>query len=90
MEHHANLVPWQQLCQRTGATLRWFPSPTRAAWTCPRRRADQRAHQVVAFAHQSNVLGTVNPVAEIAALAHARGALVCPTPPSRCRTGRST
>jgi cysteine desulfurase / selenocysteine lyase len=77
MEHHANLVPWQQLCQRTGATLRWFG-------VTPEGRLDlanaagliSDRTKLVAVTHQSNVTGTVPPVGEIAALAHARGALV--------------
>ncbi|HTW03800.1 MAG TPA: cysteine desulfurase [Streptosporangiaceae bacterium] len=77
MEHHANLVPWQQLCQRTGATLRWFG-------VTPEGRLDLSnageligdRTKIVAVTHQSNVTGTVPPVAEIAALAHARGAVV--------------
>ena len=77
MEHHANLVPWQQLCQRTGATLRWFG-------VTPDGRVDLSdadalitdRTRIVAVTHQSNVTGAVPPVAEIAALAHARGALV--------------
>ncbi|GAA1779293.1 MULTISPECIES: cysteine desulfurase [Streptomonospora] len=77
MEHHGNLVPWQQLCQRTGATLRWFP-------VTPEGRLDLSGidelindrTKLVAIAHQSNVLGTVNPVAAIAERAHAHGALV--------------
>jgi len=77
MEHHANLVPWQQLCQRTGATLRWFG-------VTPEGRLDLASAagligdrtKIVAVTHQSNVTGTVPPVAEIAALAHARGAVV--------------
>jgi cysteine desulfurase / selenocysteine lyase len=77
MEHHANLVPWQQLGQRTGATLRWFG-------VTPEGRLDlsnadaliSDRTRVVAVTHQSNVTGTVPPVTEIAALAHARGALV--------------
>jgi cysteine desulfurase/selenocysteine lyase len=77
MEHHANLVPWQQLCQRTGATLRWFG-------VTPEGRLDlSNAEEligdrtrIVAVTHQSNVTGTVPPVGEIAALAHARGAMV--------------
>jgi cysteine desulfurase / selenocysteine lyase len=77
MEHHANLVPWQQLCQRTGATLRWFG-------VTPDGRLDlsnageliNDRTRVVAVTHQSNVTGAVPPVAEIARLAHARGALV--------------
>ena len=77
MEHHANLVPWQQLCLRTGATLRWFG-------VTPDGRLDLSGAdelindrtKVVAVTHQSNVTGTVPPVGEIAALAQARGALV--------------
>jgi cysteine desulfurase / selenocysteine lyase len=77
MEHHANLVPWQQLCQRTGATLRWFG-------VTPEGRLDLSnaaeligdRTRIVAVTHQSNVTGTVPPVGEIAALAHARGAVV--------------
>jgi cysteine desulfurase/selenocysteine lyase len=78
LEHHANLVPWQQLCQRTGATLRWF------SVTSPEGRLDlsnaseliSDRTKVVAVTHQSNVTGTIPPVAEIAALAHAKGAIV--------------
>jgi cysteine desulfurase / selenocysteine lyase len=77
MEHHANLVPWQQLCQRTGATLRWFS-------VTPGGRLDLSAAgdlisdrtRIVALTHQSNVTGTIPPVGQIADLAHARGALV--------------
>jgi cysteine desulfurase/selenocysteine lyase len=77
LEHHANLVPWQQLCERTGATLRWFG-------VTPDGRVDLSEAdtlitdrtKLVAVTHQSNVTGAVPPVAEIAALAHARGALV--------------
>jgi cysteine desulfurase/selenocysteine lyase len=77
MEHHSNIVPWQLLCERTGATLRWFS-------VTPDGRLDlSQADELigprtklVSVAHQSNVLGTVNPVAEIAARAHAVGALV--------------
>jgi cysteine desulfurase / selenocysteine lyase len=76
-EHHANLVPWQQLCLRTGATLRWFG-------VLPDGRLDlsqmdeliNDRTKLVAVTHQSNVTGGVPPVAEIAAAAHARGALV--------------
>jgi cysteine desulfurase / selenocysteine lyase len=77
LEHHANLVPWQQLAQRTGATLRWFS-------VTPEGRLDlsnaaeliNDRTRIVAVTHQSNVTGAVPPVTEIAALAHARGALV--------------
>jgi len=77
MEHHANLVPWQQLCERTGATLRWFT-------VTPEGRLDlsniddliTERTKVVAVTHQSNVTGTIPPVTEIARRAHAVGAIV--------------
>ncbi|MCY9784581.1 cysteine desulfurase [Nocardiopsis sp. EMB25] len=77
MEHHANLVPWQQLCQRTGATLRWFPvtEEGRLDLSDLDDLVNERT-RMVAFAHQSNVLGTVNPVAPIVARAREVGALV--------------
>ncbi len=77
MEHHSNIVPWQLLCERTGARLRWF-SVTRDG-RLDLTHADELINprtRLVAIAHQSNVLGTVNPVTEIAARAHAAGALV--------------
>jgi cysteine desulfurase / selenocysteine lyase len=77
MEHHSNIVPWQLLCQRTGATLRWF-SVTQDG-RLDLSQADELINErtkIVALAHQSNVLGTINPVTEIAARAHAAGALV--------------
>jgi cysteine desulfurase / selenocysteine lyase len=77
MEHHSNIVPWQLLCQRTGAKLRWF-SVTQDG-RLDLSQADDLINErtkIVALAHQSNVLGTINPVAEIAARAHAVGALV--------------
>ncbi|CAL9585757.1 putative cysteine desulfurase [Nocardiopsis dassonvillei] len=76
MEHHANLVPWQELCRRTGATLRWFPvtEQGRLDLSDLDGLVNERT-RVVAFTHQSNVLGTVNPVADIAARAREVGAL---------------
>ncbi|PPK66719.1 cysteine desulfurase [Actinokineospora auranticolor] len=76
MEHHANLVPWQQVAQRTGATLRWFAVTDEGrldlsdvdSLVTPRTK-------VLAFTHQSNVLGTVNPVAALVAKAREVGAL---------------
>jgi cysteine desulfurase / selenocysteine lyase len=75
-EHHANLVPWQGLAARTGATLRYIPladdgslrPEDAAAVIGPRTR-------ILAFSHVSNVLGAVNPVAELVALAKAVGAI---------------
>ncbi|GLU49471.1 cysteine desulfurase [Nocardiopsis ansamitocini] len=77
MEHHANLVPWQELCRRTGATLRWFglTDEGRLDLSDLDELVNERT-KLVALAHQSNVLGTVNPVATIAARAREVGALV--------------
>lgn len=77
MEHHANLVPWQELCRRTGATLRWFgvTEDGRLDLSDVSAVITERA-KVVAVAHQSNVLGTVNPLDEVVARAHQVGALV--------------
>ncbi|GDY28935.1 cysteine desulfurase [Gandjariella thermophila] len=76
MEHHANLVPWQQLCQRTGATLRWLgvTEDGRLDLSNLDEVVTDRT-KVVAFVHQSNVLGTVNPVEPIVRRAHQVGAL---------------
>jgi cysteine desulfurase / selenocysteine lyase len=77
MEHHSNIVPWQLLAQRTGATLRWFgvTDDGRLDLSDIDSLLNERT-KIVALAHQSNVLGTVNPVREITAKAHAVGALV--------------
>ncbi len=75
MEHHANLVPWQELCRRTGATLRWFAVDTAAGRLDLGSDPITERTKVVAFTHQSNVLGTVNPVDELVARARAVGAL---------------
>lgn len=76
MEHHANLVPWQQLCQRTGATLRWLglTDDGRLDLSDVDEVITDRA-KVVAFSHQSNVLGTVNPVEALVARARQVGAM---------------
>ncbi|MBW8704681.1 putative cysteine desulfurase [Streptomyces sp. MBT84] len=77
MEHHANLVPWQQLAERTGATLDWFGLTDDGRLDLSRvdELLDERT-KVLALAHQSNVLGTINPVRALADRAHAFGALV--------------
>ena len=77
MEHHANLIPWQQLASRTGATLKWFE-------VTPEGRLDlsninsviTEDTKVVALTHQSNVLGTINPLEAIVKRAHEVGAVV--------------
>ena len=79
MEHHANLVPWQLACARSGATLRWvgLTDEGRLRLDGPDGLAGLVTDRtkVVAFAHVSNVLGTVNPVAEIVAAARSVGAI---------------
>jgi cysteine desulfurase / selenocysteine lyase len=76
MEHHANLVPWQELARRTGATLRWIgvTDEGRLDLAGLERVITERT-RVVAFTHVSNVLGTVNPVAAVVERARAVGAL---------------
>ncbi|WP_214369626.1 cysteine desulfurase [Pseudonocardia sp. H11422] len=75
LEHHANLVPWQELCRRTGATLRWYSVTEEGRLDLDSVELTDRT-KVVAFAHQSNVLGTVQPVEELVRRARAVGALV--------------
>jgi cysteine desulfurase/selenocysteine lyase len=74
MEHHSNLVPWQLLAERTGATLKWFGLTEDGRLDLADGVITGRT-KVVAFVHQSNLLGTVNPVAELVARAKAVGAL---------------
>jgi cysteine desulfurase/selenocysteine lyase len=76
MEHHSNLVPWQLLCQRTGATFRWLPidDEGRLVDSAIDEIISERT-KVVAFVHQSNALGTINPVSRLVERAHAVGAL---------------
>jgi cysteine desulfurase/selenocysteine lyase len=76
MEHHSNLVPWQQLCERTGATLRWFglTDEGRLDLQDTDSLINERT-KLVAFTHVSNILGTENPVAELVSRAKAVGAL---------------
>ncbi len=73
LEHHANLVPWQELCRRTGATLKWFEVGEDGRLDLGSDPITERT-KLVAFAHQSNVLGTVLPVAELVRRARAVGA----------------
>ncbi|MDV3220070.1 SufS family cysteine desulfurase [Intrasporangium sp.] len=77
MEHHANLVPWQELARRTGATLRWIPVGADGALDLSDLASLLTARtKVLAVTHVSNVLGTINPVTDLAERAHAVGALV--------------
>jgi cysteine desulfurase/selenocysteine lyase len=77
MEHHANLIPWQQLAARTGATLRWFDVTSEGRLDLSQiPDLITNRTKVVALTHQSNVLGTINPMGEIVAAAHSVGAVV--------------
>ncbi|ABU56439.1 MULTISPECIES: cysteine desulfurase [Roseiflexus] len=76
MEHHSNLVPWQMLAQRTGAQLEFLPIDGEGRLALDHLDAQLAGVRLVAITQQSNVLGTINPVAEIARRAHACGALV--------------
>jgi cysteine desulfurase/selenocysteine lyase len=77
MEHHANLIPWQQLAARTGATLKWFTvtDDGRLDLSQINSMIDEKT-KVVALTHQSNVLGTINPLGAITKRAHEVGAVV--------------
>jgi cysteine desulfurase/selenocysteine lyase len=76
MEHHSNIVPWQMLCESTGATLRVIPINDRGELILEEyaRLLNPRT-KMVAVTHVSNALGTINPVGEIVAMAHRAGAL---------------
>ena len=77
MEHHSNLVPWQMLAAEKGATLRFIPIDGQGRLDLGGLdRLLDGPVKLVSLAHMSNVLGTINPVAEIARRAHARGAVV--------------
>lgn len=75
LEHHANLVPWQELSRRTGATLKWYGVTDDGRIDLDSLELTP-ATKVVAFTHQSNVTGAVAPVAELVRRARAVGALV--------------
>jgi len=77
MEHHSNIVPWQQLAERVGAEIDWVPVGDEGLLDMDAYEALLgRGPKLVAVTHVSNVLGTENPLAEISRLAHAAGALV--------------
>ncbi|TDT32867.1 cysteine desulfurase [Naumannella halotolerans] len=79
MEHHSNIVPWQLLCERTGAVLRWFDITDDGRLDLEKAERDGLINsrtKIVSVAWVSNVLGTVNPVARIAEQAHAVGAVM--------------
>ena len=77
MEHHANVVPWQQLCRRTGAQLRYLKVDERGELSLAQLHDELAGGDVklVSFTHVSNVLGTINPVAQMTAMIRDAGAL---------------
>jgi cysteine desulfurase/selenocysteine lyase len=78
LEHHSNMVPWQQIARRTGAVVRYIRID--AQGRLDMEHADSligRRTKMVSVAHVSNVLGTVNPVDALGQMAHAQGALLC-------------
>jgi cysteine desulfurase/selenocysteine lyase len=76
MEHHSNIVPWQLLAQRTGASLRAIPIDSAGRLVLDDIDTLLQGVKLVAITHQSNVLGTINPVQYLATKAHAVGALI--------------
>ena len=74
LEHHANLVPWQELCRRTGAQLRWYSVTEDGRIDLDSLELDDTV-KVVAFTHQSNVTGAISPVSELVRRARKVGAL---------------
>lgn len=78
MEHHSNLVPWQLACQRSGATLRWFDITDEGRLDIDKAREENLINErtrIVSLTWQSNVLGTINPMSQIADWAHSIGAV---------------
>jgi cysteine desulfurase/selenocysteine lyase len=76
-EHHSNLIPWQQAAKATGAVLKYIPlQPDGTLSLADVESTISERTKIVAIAHVSNVLGTVHPVAEIAKIAHRKGAIL--------------
>lgn len=78
MEHHSNIVPWQMLAEQTGAVVRYVPVLPDGTLDLDEyaRLLREQPVKLAAFAYMSNVLGTINPVAEMVKLAHEAGAIV--------------
>jgi cysteine desulfurase/selenocysteine lyase len=76
MEHHANLIPWQQLAKRTGAVLKWFEvTPDGRLDLSNIDKVISNRTKIVALTHQSNVLGTINPLNDLVKRTHEVGAI---------------
>ena len=77
MEHHSNLIPWQQVAMATGATLKYVPMQSDGTVSLADVEATVTQNtKIVSMVHVSNVLGTINPVREVAAIAHRHGAIM--------------
>jgi len=77
MEHHSNLIPWQQVAKVTGARLKYIPMEEDGTITLEQVKATlTNRTKIVAITHVSNVLGTTNPIKEIAKIAHEQGAII--------------
>ncbi|BBI32328.1 cysteine desulfurase [Cohnella abietis] len=77
MEHHSNLIPWQQAAKATGATLKYIPLQPDGTITLADVEATVTERtKIVAITYVSNVLGTINPIAKIAEIAHRNGAII--------------
>lgn len=77
MEHHSNIIPWQQVAKATGAILKYIPLEEDGSISVDQARATITSNtKIVAIMYVSNVLGSINPVKEIAAIAHQNGAIM--------------
>ncbi|MEH6944438.1 cysteine desulfurase [Bacillus sp. JJ722] len=77
MEHHSNIIPWQQVAKQTGATLKYLPlQPNGTISLEDARQVITPNTKIVSITHVSNVLGVINPVKELAAIAHENGAIM--------------
>ncbi|MGR9633089.1 cysteine desulfurase SufS [Bacillus cereus] len=77
MEHHSNIIPWQQVAKKTGATLKYLPlQPDGTISIEDARQTITTNTKIVSIMYVSNVLGTINPVKEIGAIAHENGAIM--------------
>jgi len=77
MEHHSNIIPWQQVAKITGATLKYIPLQEDGTISLDDVRQTITSNtKIVAIAHVSNVLGTINPIKEVAKIAHENGAVI--------------
>ncbi len=78
MEHHSNLIPWQQAAKRTGATLKYIPiQPDGTIRLEDVEETITEKTKLVSIAYVSNVMGTIHPIKQIAEIAHRKGALLC-------------